>query len=88
MKQKLLCSSGQLKETRMQECDSMDAFFTKIKDLKEQLLNIDEVISNKLFVSKVLAAFPYSYQGFAMTISLLTRGKESFSFDELNSLLL
>ena len=78
----------QLEETRMQEGESMDAFLTKIKDFKEQLLNIDEVISDKQLVSKVLAALPDSYQGFATTIRLLTRGKESFSFDELISLLL
>ena len=37
----------QLEETKMQEGDSMDAFFTKIKDFMKQLLNIDEVISDK-----------------------------------------
>ena len=78
----------QLEETRMQEGESMDAFLTKIKDFKEQLLNIDEVISDKQLVSKVLAALLDSYQGFATTIRLLTRGKESFNFDELISLLL
>ena len=58
-----------------------------MKDLKEQLLNIDEVISDKLLVFKV-PALPDSYQGFAMTLKLLTRCKESFNFDELISLLL
>ena len=89
MKQQSLCLiKRQLEETRMQEGESMDAFLTKIKDFKEQLLNIDEVISDKQLVSKVLAALPDSYQGFATTIRLLTRGKESFNFDELISLLL
>ena len=78
----------QLEETRMQEGESMDTFLTKIKDFKEQLLNIDEVISDEQLVSKVLVALLDSYQGFATTIRLLTRGKESFNFDELISLLL
>ena len=72
----------------MQESDSMDAFFTKIKDFIEQLLNIDEAISAKQLGSKALATFPSSYQGFATTIRLLTRGNDSISFDELISLLL
>ena len=67
-----------LKETKMPESDAMDAFLTKIKDFMEQLLNIDEVFSDKQLVSKALAT----------TIWLLTRGKENFSFDELISLLL
>ena len=66
----------------------MDAFLTKNKDFKEQLLNIDEVIADKQLVSKALAALSDSYQGFATTIRLLTRGKESFNFNELISLLL
>ena len=78
----------QLEETRMQEGESMDAFLTKIKNFKEQLLNIDEVISDNELVSKVLAELPDSYQGFATTIRLLTIGKESFNFHELISLLL
>ena len=77
----------QLEETKMQEGDSMDANLTKIKHIKEQLLSKDEVISNQL-VSKVLAALPNSYRSFATTIKLLKRGKESFRFDELVSLLL
>ena len=77
-----------LEETMMQEGESMDAFFTKIKEFKEQLLNIGEVISNKQLISKVLAALPDSYQRFATTIRLLTRGKASFNFDELISLCL
>ena len=72
----------------MQESDSMDAFFTKIKDFMEQLLNIDEAILDKQLGSKALATLPSSYQGFATTIRLLTRGNVSFSFDELISLLL
>ena len=51
----------QLEETKMQEGDSMDAFMTKIKDFKEQLLNIDKVIFDKQLASKVLAALPYSF---------------------------
>ena len=59
-----LCSSNNLK-TQMQEGDSLDAFLTKIKDFKEQLLNINEMISDKQIVSKVLAALPDSWEGFA-----------------------
>ena len=51
----------QLEETKMQAGDSMDAFMTKIKDFKEQLLNIDKVIFDKQLASKVLAALPYSF---------------------------
>ena len=71
----------------MQEGDSMNAFLKKIKDFKEQLLNISEVNSDKQLVSKVLATLVNLYQGFTTTIRLLTRGKESFSFDELISVL-
>ena len=78
----------QLEETKMQEGDSMEAYLTKIKDLKEQPFNIDEVISDNQLVSKVLASPLNSYQGFATIIRLLTRGKASFRFDELVSLLL
>ena len=46
----------------------MNAFLTKIKDFKEQLLNIDEMISDKQLVSTVLATLLDSYQGFATTI--------------------
>ena len=49
----------QLEETNMQEDYSMDAFLTKRKDFKE--LSIDEVISDKSLVSKILVAIPGSY---------------------------
>ena len=77
-----------LEETKMKESDSMDTFLKKIKDFMNNYSNIDEMISKKQLVSKVLATLVNLYQGFTTTIRLLTRGKESFSFDELNSLLL
>ena len=55
---KVVTFMRQLEETTMQEGESMGTFLTKIKDFKEQRLNIDEVISNKQLVSKVLAVLP------------------------------
>ena len=49
----------QLEETKMWDDYSMDAFLTKRKDFKE--LSIDEVISDKSLVSKILVAIPGSY---------------------------
>ena len=44
----------------MQEGHSIDAFFIKIKDFKEQLLNIDGVIPDKQIVSNALVVLPNS----------------------------
>ena len=40
----------QLEYEHMNEGDSMDSFLTKIKDLKEQLVCVDEIIPNSSLV--------------------------------------
>ena len=44
----------------MNEGDSMDNFLTKIKDLKEQLIAADEVLSDSSLVQIVLNGLPDS----------------------------
>ena len=73
----------QLEETNMQEDYSMDAFLIKIKDFKEKLLNINDMSSDKQLVSCRSSKFISRHY-----TRLLTSHKESFSFDELISLLL
>ena len=77
----------QLDGTKIQG-NNMSIFFTKIKDPKERLHKINEVISNKQLACKIFAAFSHSYHGFTTTIRLLTRGKESYNINEQVPLLL
>ena len=73
----------------MEEGDSMDIFLTEIKDLKEQLIAANEVIPDSSLVQLVLDGLPDSYQGFASTFRLVTKGNpEGIRFDELVSILL
>ena len=51
----------QLESEHMNEGDSMDTFLTKIKDLKEQLIFEDEVLSGSLLLQTVLNGLPDSY---------------------------
>ena len=48
-----------------------------IKDLKEQLVNIDEDILDSQLVFGTLDGFPDSYQGFATTLRLVTMAMPS-----------
>ena len=73
----------------MQEGDSMDIFLTEIKDLKEQLVVVGEVIFDGSLVQSVLDGLPDSYQPFASTFRLITKGNlEAINFDALVAILL
>ena len=73
----------------MNEGDSMDSFLTKIKDLKEQLIFADEVLSDSSLVQTVLNGLSDSYQSFASTLHLMMKGNpNALSFEELVSFLL
>ncbi|MCO5551694.1 hypothetical protein L7F22_005198 [Adiantum nelumboides] len=73
----------------MSEGESMDAFLTRIKDLREQVINIDEIISDASLTSTILCGLPDAYQSFATTLRLLSKNNpNTYSFDELVALLL
>jgi len=73
----------------MDEGDSMQDHLTKIQDLREQLLNIDEIISDAEMVTTVLNSLPSSYLGFHTSLHLSMRGNAvPLSFQELVGLLL
>ena len=73
----------------MNEGDSMDTFLTKIKDFKEQLSYVDEVLSDSSLVQTVLNGLPNSYRSFASTLCLMMKGNPNgLSFEELVSILL
>ena len=73
----------------MQDGDSMEIFLTEIKDLKEQLIGVGEVISNGSLVQTVLDGLPDTYQPFASTFRLITKGNpEAIKFDALVAILL
>ena len=79
----------QLEDVYMAENESVDVYVTRIKDLKEQLANIDEIISNTSLVSTLLKGLPESFQSFATTIRLVAKGNtDMYAFDEVVSLLL
>ena len=79
----------QLESEHMNEGDSMDSFLTKVKDLKEQLISADEVLSDNSLVQTVLNGLPDSYQSFASTLRLMMKGNpNALSFEELVSVLL
>ena len=70
----------QLKHQHMNEGDSMDAYLIAIKDLKEQLANIDEDFPDSQLVSSTLDGLPDSYQGFATTLRLVDMGNANYYF--------
>ena len=77
----------QLEDVYMAENESVDVYVTRIKDLKEQLENIDEIISNTSLVSTLLKGLPESFQSFATTICLVSKGNtDMYAFDEVVSL--
>ena len=79
----------QLESVHMEEGDSMDTFITEIKDLKEKLIAMGEVISDGSLVRTVLDGLPDSYQPFASTFRLITKGNpEAIKFDALAAILL
>ena len=73
----------------MEEGDSMDIFLTEIKDLKEKSIAVGEVISDGSLVQTVLDGLPDSYQPFASTFTLITKGNpEAIKFDALVAIIL
>ena len=67
----------------------MDNFLVKIKDLKEQLAIVEEIILYSSLVQIILDGLPYSYQSFASTLRLLMKGNpNAINFDELMDILL
>ena len=67
----------------------MDIFLTEIKDLKELLIVVDEIIPDSSLVQTILDGLPNSYQSFASTFRLVTKGNpDAIKFDELVSILL
>ena len=65
----------QLEKTKMQECDSMDAFLMKIKDPKEQLLNNDDVAAVSFYSSCRSSLREYQSQA---NRDVLNSGDEAF----------
>ena len=79
----------QLEFEHMNEEDSMDSFLVKIKDLKEQLPAVEEIILEISLVQTVLDGLPDSYQSFASTLRLLMKGNpNAIKFEELMAILL
>lgn len=78
-----------LESKHMEEGDSMDIFLIEIKYLKDQLIAIDEIIPNISLVETILDGLPDSYQSFASTFRLVTKGNlDAIKFDELVAILL
>ena len=74
---------------RMEEGQSMQEHLTKIQDIREQLINIDEVISDSELVNITLNSLPESYMTFYSSLMLSMRSSaDSLSFMELQGLLL
>ena len=77
----------QLESKHMEEGDSMDIFLTEIKDLKQQLIAMDEIISDGSLVQTVLNGL--ADQSFASTFRIVTKGNpDAIKFDELVAILL
>ena len=62
-----------LDDERMSEGEPMDAFLTRIKDLQEQIITIDEIIPDASLTLIVLRGLPDPYQSFATTLCLLSK---------------
>ena len=79
----------ELNHTYMQEDDSMANHLIKLQDLREQLFNIDEVITDADMVNLILDYVPESYLGFQSSLNLSLRGDANpLNFQELVGLLL
>ena len=73
----------------MAENESVHVYVTRIKDFKEQLANIDEIILNTSLISTLLKGLPGSFESFATTIRLVAKGNtDMYAFDDIVSLLL
>ena len=50
------------------------SFLTKVKDLKEQIIVADEILSDDALVQTVLNGLPDSHKSFSSTLCLLMKG--------------
>ena len=67
----------------------MKTHLNRIQDLREQLINIDEVIPEMQLVQTALSSLPPSYLSFHTSLNLsLRNAAQPLSFQELVSLLL
>ena len=79
----------QLDKIKIQKGDNIVEHLTKIKDLQEELLNIDEVILEKDIISKTQNSLPPLYLTFQTSLTLsLHANLEPLCFEELVGLLL
>ena len=79
----------ELDKVEMKEEDNMIEHLSKIQDLWEQLLNIDEVILDDDMISKTLASLPPLYFTFHTSLTLFLHGNPTpLTFEELVGLLL
>lgn len=73
----------------MNEGDSMDSFLVEIKDLKEQLATVEEIIPDTLLMHTILDGLPDSHHSFASTLRLLMKENlNAIKFKELMVILL
>lgn len=49
-----------------------------MKDLREQLINIDEILTDSYLVHTLLRGLPYSYQSFGTILKLLESSFEDY----------
>ena len=74
----------QLEDVYMTENELVDVYVTHIKDVKEKLANIDEIILNTSLISMLLKRLLESFQIFATTIRLFSKGNtDIYAFDEV-----
>ncbi|MCO5558054.1 hypothetical protein L7F22_011629 [Adiantum nelumboides] len=79
----------ELESKIMQEDDDMNDFLVEIKDLKEQLISIGEVIQDHSLVQTFLDALLQSHQTLAFAWRLITEDKlDAVKYDTLVSKLL
>ena len=79
----------ELAHAQMDEGASMQYHITYIQDLREQLVNIDEVIPDTEMVTTTLNSLLESYSGFLTSLNLSMRGNlVPLTFHELVGLLL
>ena len=64
----------------MEEDDSMVNHLTKLQDLREKLLNIDEVIPYEDMVHLTLDSLPESYLGCLTSLKFFIEGQSQSSY--------
>jgi hypothetical protein len=71
---------NELREMKMNDDDSITSYFVRISQLRDQLQDIEEIISEKELVNIVLNGIPKTWDAFV--VSMNTR-KEYLTFEEL-----